>query len=42
MKVLDAPHKEIVWFEQSGHTPWVNEADKFVQVMVEKVLAENK
>lgn len=36
---LDAPHKEIVWFEHSGHTPWVAESDRFVQVMVETVLA---
>ena len=37
--LLDAPHKEIVWFEHSGHTPWVAESDRFVQVMVETVLA---
>ncbi len=42
IQVLDAPHKEIVWFEQSGHTPWVNESDEFVRVMVEKVLAETQ
>jgi pimeloyl-ACP methyl ester carboxylesterase len=40
--LLEAPHKEIVWFEQSGHTPWVNEADEFVRVMVEKVLADTQ
>lgn len=37
--LLDAPHKEIVWFEHSGHTPWVSESDRFVRVMVEMVLA---
>lgn len=41
MAVLEAPHKEIVWFEHSGHTPWVTEADEFVRVLAEKVLAEN-
>lgn len=35
---LDAPHKEIVWFEHSGHTPWVSEADRFVQAVVDRVL----
>ena len=29
--LLDAPHKEIVWFEHSGHNPWVTEADEFRQ-----------
>ncbi len=37
--VLDAPHKQIVWFEHSGHTPWVSESAHFVEVMVETVLA---
>ena len=27
--VLTAPHKEIVWFERSGHTPWVSESAAF-------------
>jgi hypothetical protein len=31
--VLEAPHKEIVWFEHSGHTPWVSESDRFVEAM---------
>ena len=32
--VLDAPYKEIVWFEHSGHSPWINESDKFVSQVV--------
>ncbi|EFO79863.1 hypothetical protein OSCT_2238 [Oscillochloris trichoides DG-6] len=36
--VLDAPHKQIVWFEHSGHTPWVSESDRFVETMVNTVL----
>jgi pimeloyl-ACP methyl ester carboxylesterase len=40
--VLEAPHKEIVWFEHSGHTPWVSESDRFVQVMLETVLAQTR
>ncbi len=36
--LLTAPHKELIWFEHSGHNPWVNESAKFVNVMVSKVL----
>lgn len=31
MQVLDAPEKGIVWFEHSGHSPWINETEKFVK-----------
>jgi pimeloyl-ACP methyl ester carboxylesterase len=37
--LLDAPHKEWVWFEHSGHNPWVHESAKFVDVVVKRVLA---
>lgn len=30
-EVLNAPDKGIVWFEHSGHSPWINERDKFVR-----------
>jgi pimeloyl-ACP methyl ester carboxylesterase len=30
-EVLNAPHKEIVWFEHSGHSPWINERERFVE-----------
>jgi len=40
--LLDAPHKELVWFERSGHTPWTSEPDKFVEVMVNTVLAQTQ
>ncbi|WP_236507726.1 alpha/beta fold hydrolase [Tychonema sp. BBK16] len=36
--LLTAPHKELIWFEHSGHAPWMNEPAKFVDVMVNKVL----
>lgn len=39
-QVLEAPHKEIVWFEHSGHTPWTREPERFVDVVVNKVLVE--
>jgi pimeloyl-ACP methyl ester carboxylesterase len=28
--MLTAPYKELVWFENSGHSPWINETDKFI------------
>lgn len=34
VKVLDAPDKKIVWFEHSGHSPWINETEKFVKETV--------
>ena len=39
-ELLNAPHKELIWFERSGHNPWVTESDKFVYVIVNKVLSE--
>jgi pimeloyl-ACP methyl ester carboxylesterase len=35
---LEAPYKEWVWFERSGHNPWVSEAERFAQVVVERFL----
>ncbi len=29
--VLNAPDKKIVWFEHSGHSPWINESEKFIE-----------
>jgi pimeloyl-ACP methyl ester carboxylesterase len=39
-EVLNAPHKELIWFEHSGHNPWVTESDTFVGVVVNKILPE--
>jgi pimeloyl-ACP methyl ester carboxylesterase len=41
-QMLDAPHKEWVWFERSGHNPWVTESAKFVELAVNKVLADTQ
>ena len=30
-ELLEAPHKSWVWFEHSGHNPWINETDAFVR-----------
>jgi pimeloyl-ACP methyl ester carboxylesterase len=39
-ELLSAPHKELIWFERSGHNPWVNESAGFVDVIVDKILVE--
>lgn len=31
---LEVPSKEIIWFEHSGHSPWINESDKFVDELI--------
>ena len=33
-QLLEAPKKEIVWFEHSGHNPWINERDKFAREVI--------
>jgi pimeloyl-ACP methyl ester carboxylesterase len=38
--LLSAPHKELIWFEQSGHNPWINESEKFVDVMANKIISQ--
>jgi pimeloyl-ACP methyl ester carboxylesterase len=37
MDALTAPSKELVWFEQSGHEPFVDEPTKFNAAMAELV-----
>jgi hypothetical protein len=38
---LDAPHKELIWFEKSGHPPPLYaEVDKGVDIMVNRVLKQ--
>lgn len=39
---LDAPGKEIVWFERSGHTPWASESDRFVEELAARALKEDR
>jgi pimeloyl-ACP methyl ester carboxylesterase len=33
-KLLQAPHNELIWFEHSGHSPWINERDSFADTVV--------
>ncbi len=41
LQMLDAPHKELIWFEHSGHSPWQEEPEKVVEVIVNKVLPQS-
>ena len=41
-QMLAAPHKELVWFERSGHNPWISEPARFVDVMVNTVLEQTQ
>jgi proline iminopeptidase len=36
-EVLEAPHKQLIWFEASGHTPPFEEPELFNRLMVETV-----
>ena len=38
VEVLQAPHKELVWFEDSAHFPNLEETAKFDRVLIEQVL----
>lgn len=38
--ILNAPKKEIVWFEHSAHNPWINESTKFVREVIRCFLEE--
>jgi pimeloyl-ACP methyl ester carboxylesterase len=40
--LLDAPHKALIWFERSGHSLWIDEHERFVDVMVNQVLADTQ
>lgn len=37
---IEAPNKELVWFEKSAHFPFYEEPEKFNKVMKEKILQE--
>lgn len=37
LDALTAPSKKLVWFEESGHEPFVDEPTKFIAAMVDLV-----
>jgi pimeloyl-ACP methyl ester carboxylesterase len=38
---LEAPYKEIIWFEESAHHPNIDEPEKFQKILIDKVLKQN-
>jgi pimeloyl-ACP methyl ester carboxylesterase len=42
VELLDAPHKEIVWFEESSHFMNVTDPDHYQDMLINKVLAETR
>ena len=36
--LLDAPRKKIIWFEHSGHSPWMNESKSFINQTIQVFL----
>ena len=40
--LLEAPHKELIWFENSGHDPLYEESGRFIDLMVNTVLAQTQ
>ncbi len=38
LKKLKAPYKEVIWFENSGHYPNLEEPEKYQDVLINKVL----
>ena len=34
-KQLQAPDKKLIWFENSGHSPWINENELFCKTTAE-------
>ncbi len=40
LEFIKAPQKELIWFEQSAHSPCFEEAEKFNTLMVDKVLGD--
>lgn len=39
--MLNAPNKKLIWFEHSGHDPWMNEPKKFCNTIVNVLLKSN-
>lgn len=33
--MLKAPRKRLIWFERSGHNPWINESEKFAKTVID-------
>ena len=38
---INAPHKELIWFENSGHNPMGDEPERFKKLLKEKLSVYN-
>lgn len=38
---LNAPDKKFIWFEHSGHSPWIDEQDKFIDTVINLFVEKN-
>jgi pimeloyl-ACP methyl ester carboxylesterase len=36
--ILDAPRKELIWFDNSAHMPHLEEPDKFADLLIHQIL----
>ena len=36
--MIEAPDKDLIWFEESGHNPMTDEPEKFKRLLREKLL----
>lgn len=40
-RILQAPRKQWIWFDKSGHLPFYDEPKRFMDALIDTVLAEN-
>lgn len=38
LSTLEAPHKELIWLEHSGHSPWMEEPEKVTETLIDRFL----
>ena len=38
-EMIEAPDKDLIWFEESGHNPMGDEPEKFKKLLRQKALA---
>lgn len=34
--IIDAPYKELIWFEESAHFPFYEESEKFNKILLDR------
>ncbi len=41
-EMLEAPHKELIWFDNSAHSPIFEEPERFVEVVTKQILPDTQ